>query len=98
MAQTSEDFVEFTTIYDAQDQVRRVRKTQWNGTEWIDTFQYRLDRDLVTPEREWLQKTYGPPGVHRPGVYWACSRFVTVMDEQIYMMFQLKFGHPAESI
>lgn len=92
MAQTSDQSIEYVNMYDVQDKVRRVRKTQWNGTDWQDTVQYRFDRALSTAEREWLQKTYGRSGVHRPGVYWASNRFITVMDEQIYMIFCLKFG------
>ncbi len=92
MAQTSDQSIEYVTVYDVQDQVRRVKKTLWTANGWQDTVQYRLDQDLSSPEREWLQKTYGPPNIHRPGVYWACSRFITVMDEQVYMMFRLKFG------
>jgi hypothetical protein len=53
---------------------------------------YRTFEKLSRDQESWLQKTYGAPGIVQPGRYWHYASGNGLMDEKIYMMFQLKWA------
>ena len=54
---------------------------------------YRTTEKLSRDQENWLRKTHGGPGVIQPGRYWDCaSSEYGLMDEKVYMMFQLKWA------
>jgi hypothetical protein len=72
-----------------------VKKQMWNGVEFVPILTYRLDRTEFSREQyTWLEKTFGHKGVQQAGQYWDYSRAGTfvVMDEKVYVMFQLKWS------
>ena len=72
-----------------------VKKQMWNGAEFVPILTYRLDRTEFSREQyTWLEKTFGHNGVQQAGQYWDYSKAGTfvVMDEKVYVMFQLKWS------
>jgi hypothetical protein len=72
-----------------------VKKQMWNGVEFVPILTYRLDRaEFSEKQRTWLRQTFGHSGVPQAGQYWDYSKSGTfvVMDEKVYVMFQLKWG------
>ena len=69
-----------------------VRKQMWDGTKFVPIMVYRTFEKLSRDQESWLQKTYGAPGIVHPGRYWDyASSMHGLMDEKVYMMFQLKW-------
>jgi len=69
-----------------------VRKQMWDGTKFVPIMVYRTFEKLSRDQESWLQKTYGAPGIVQPGRYWDyASSMHGLMDEKVYMMFQLKW-------
>lgn len=72
-----------------------VKKQMWNGAEFVPILTYRLDKTMFSTEQiKWLHQTFGRSGVQQVGHYWDFSKagdFV-VMDEKVYVVFQLKWG------
>lgn len=71
-----------------------VKKQVWNGKEFVPMTLYRWPRLTNDSQRSWLAENIGPPGVYRNGQYWDHSRAgsFTVMDEKVFVWFQLKWG------
>lgn len=70
-----------------------VKKQVWNGEKFVPITLYK---HMGLPNGEkmaWLQQTYGRPGVYESGRFWDYSRGgnYIVMDEQVYMWFQMKW-------
>jgi hypothetical protein len=64
----------------------------WDGTKFVPIMVYRTFEKLSRDQESWLQKTYGAPGIVQPGRYWDyASSMHGLMDEKVYMMFQLKW-------
>jgi hypothetical protein len=86
------DYVEYIEIQ--KPVVQRVRKQMWDGNQWVETVNYRIPQLVSSQERDWLYATFGGQNIHRLGQYWCYSRSgdYTVMDEQVYMMYTLKWG------
>jgi len=69
-----------------------VRKQMWDGTKFVPIMVYRTFEKLSRDQESWLQKTYGAPGIVQPGRHWDyASSMHGLMDEKVYMMFQLKW-------
>ena len=93
MAQV-DDEIAYIEIVDPAPGVVRVRKQLWNGNQWVETAHYRIPRQVTSRERDWLYETFGAPNVYRLGRFWSSSPAAnyTVMDEQVYMMYTLKWS------
>ena len=72
---------------------RTVRKLVWNGIEFVPILVYRIHGHLKDEVHQWLRNTYGPRGQYLNGRHWDHyeGKF-TVMDEQVYMFYKLKWG------
>ena len=72
-----------------------VRKQVWNGKEWVSFLMYRKKSVPSYEQREWLQTTYGSPGVYEYGRYYDYSYAgdFTVMDEKVYMFYTMKWKY-----
>ena len=71
-----------------------VKKQMWDGTKFVPTTVYKMDRHLNAGEHRWVFETYGPPNQSIPGRYWCHSRSgdFFMMDEQVYMFYKLKWA------
>jgi hypothetical protein len=89
------DKIEYMEIVDPMPEVQRVRKQLWNGTQWVETAHYRIPRQITNQERDWLYATFGAANVYKLGRFWSSSHAAnyTVMDEQVYMMYTLKWSN-----
>lgn len=74
-----------------------VRKQVWDADtrSFVPMTLYRRKGVPKLDQLLWLQQTYGHEGVYKNGVYWDYSRAgnFTVMDEQVYMWYQMKWGN-----
>lgn len=71
-----------------------VQKQVWDGEQFVPMTLYRMFGLMSNEQRQWLDTNFGPRGVYKAGRYWDQSKggsFV-VMDEKIYMWFQMKWG------
>ena len=93
MAQVNDE-IAYIEMADLAPAVVRVRKQLWDGAQWVETFHYRIPRQMSSRERDWLYAAFGAANVYRLGQYWSYSRGgdYTVMDEQVYMMYTLKWS------
>jgi hypothetical protein len=89
-----DDYIEYIDV-DAVPRVIRVRKQLWDGSRWVETAHYRIPRQMTNPERDWLYDTFGAANVYQLGRFWSCSHAAnyTVMDEQVYIMYTLKWSN-----
>jgi hypothetical protein len=94
MAQV-DDEIAYIEIADPAPDVMRVRKQMWDGNQWVETAHYRIPRQMNNRELDWLYATFGAQNIYRLGQYWGCSFAAdyTVMDEQVYMMYTLKWSN-----
>ena len=71
-----------------------VKKRIWNGTEFAEFLLRRVTGVLSKQQLEWLQQTYGSPGVYKHGRYWnySDSGKFTLMDDKIYVFYIMKWG------
>ena len=72
-----------------------VKKQVWNGEKFVPVLLYK-HRGVPNREQErWLEKTYGLSGVYKNGNYWDYSvgGTFTVMDEQVYSWYKMKWGN-----
>jgi hypothetical protein len=71
-----------------------ISKKIWNGTEFVTVTLYRKLGNLKQEHQDWLIQNFGRPSEYIAGRYWDTSRsgLFTVMDEQVYMWFQMKWG------
>ena len=71
-----------------------VKKQVWNGTEFVTFLLYRKKGVPSYEQREWLQNTYGRPGVYEYGRHYdySFSGDFTNMDEKVYMFYTMKWG------
>ncbi len=71
-----------------------VRKKIWNGHEFVSVTLYRKIGNITAEQHDWLIRKFGPPNQYIAGHYWDTSRtgLFTVMDEQVYMWFCLKWS------
>jgi hypothetical protein len=71
-----------------------VKKQVWNGKEFVAMTLHRFKGipDLI--QMHWLVTTFGPAGTYENGNYWDMSRSgnFTVMDERLYVWYQMKWG------
>jgi hypothetical protein len=74
-----------------------VKKQIWDAgnQEFVSVKMYRFQGVLNHDKLDWLGETYGPPGVYKNGKFWDYTRAgnFTVMDEQVYTWFQMKWGN-----
>jgi hypothetical protein len=93
MAQV-DDEIAYIEIVNPIPEVQRVRKQLWDGSQWVETAHYRIPRQMTNRERDWLYATFGAPNVYRLGRFWSARHTAnyTVMDEQVYMMYTLKWS------
>ena len=94
MAQV-DDEIAYIEIADSAPGVVRVRKQLWDGNQWVETAHYRIPKQMTNQERDWLYDTFGAQNLYRLGRYWRTSPAsnYTVMDEQVYMMYTLKWSN-----
>lgn len=65
-----------------------VKKQVWDGKKFVHVIQYRSSGVLSPAQKDWLFKTFGQKGARWN--YTDSGRFY-VMDDQVYMMFKLKW-------
>ena len=72
-----------------------VKKQVWDGEKFVPMTLYRLGHSPRDEERNWLWRTYGPAGQYINGHFWDYSRSgnFTVMDEKVYVWYQIKWGN-----
>ena len=72
-----------------------VKKQFWDGEKFVPVTLYKTLKKLSEDQINWLYKTYGQPGTYISGQYWdyANSNRIGLMDEKVYMMFQLKWSN-----
>jgi hypothetical protein len=74
-----------------------VKKQIWDAgnQEFVSVKMYRFQGVLNRDKLDWLGETYGPPGVYKNGKFWDYTRAgnFTVMDEQVYTWYQMKWGN-----
>lgn len=72
-----------------------VHKQVWNGKEFVSMTLYRMFGLLKNEQYEWMIANFGPPGTYKSGQYWDHSRAgsFAVMDEKLYMWYQMKWGN-----
>ena len=71
-----------------------VKKQVWDGEQFVPMTLYRQNSVPNSKQLDWLEKTYGYPGIYINGRFWDYSRagnFV-VMDEKVYTWYQMKWG------
>lgn len=71
-----------------------VKKQVWDGEKFVPVLLYK-HRGVPNREQEsWLEKTYGLAGTYKNGSYWDYSvgGNFTVMDEQVYAWYKMKWG------
>lgn len=66
-----------------------VKKQVWDGEKFVSMTQYRSIGVLSSKQKDWLFKTFGQKGSRWN--YTDSGKFY-VMDEQVYMMFKLKWS------
>jgi len=74
---------------------RPVKKQVWDGEKFVSM---TLHKHKGVPDDEkmrWLEKTYGRPGTYKNGSYWDYTKAgnFTVMDEQVYTWYQIKWNN-----
>ena len=71
-----------------------VHKQIWDGNKFITFLLYRRKGLPDYQQIEWLQNTYGRPGVYEYGSHWdySDSGDVTYMDDKVYMFYTMKWG------
>lgn len=71
-----------------------VRKQVWDGEKFVPMTLHRHNGMPNDEKLLWLEKTYGRPGTYVNGRYWDYSKSgnFTVMDEQVYMWYKMKWG------
>jgi len=73
-----------------------VKKQIWDDStqSFVPITMYRQQGVLNNEKLDWLEKTYGQPGVYKNGKFWDYSRSgnFTVMDEKVYTWYQMKWG------
>lgn len=67
-----------------------VKKQIWDGEKFVSVTQYRSTGVLSSKQKDWLFKTFGQKGARWN--YTDSGRFY-IMDEQVYMMFKLKWSN-----
>jgi hypothetical protein len=94
MAQV-DDKIAYIEVHEPVPGAHRVRKQLWDGSQWVETTHYRIPRQVTGQERDWLYTTFGAANVYKLGRFWNCSHAAdyTVMDEQVYMMYTLKWSN-----
>jgi len=94
MAQ-DDDTIEYIEAVDVPDQVRRVRKQVWDGEKFVPITVYRIKGWPGMEAENWLLESFGHSGVYKNGRYWDYSRSgdFTVMDEKVYVWYQMKWGN-----
>jgi hypothetical protein len=74
-----------------------VKKQVWDADNqvFVPVSMYRFQGVLNSIKLDWLKETYGPPGVYKHGRFWDYSKGgnFTVMDEKVYMWYQMKWGN-----
>lgn len=69
--------------------LRPVKKQIWDGEKFVAVTMYRQQGVLNDEKKDWLFKNFGPRGPRwdysLTGDYW-------IMDEQVYMWYQTKWG------
>lgn len=71
-----------------------VKKQVWDGEKFVEMVLYKRNGIPNIQELDWLEKTYGWPGVYKNGQFWNYSRAgnFMVMDEKVYTWYQMKWG------
>lgn len=67
---------------------RVVTKKIWDGTKWIPRVQYRVNGLLNDEQKKWLTEQFGP---RKQRWDYSDAGMFFVMDEQIYMWYQMKW-------
>lgn len=66
----------------------RVKKQIWDGEKFVSVTQYRVTGVLSDAQKDWLVRTFGQKGAKWN--FTDSGRFY-LMDDQVYMMFNLKW-------
>lgn len=71
-----------------------VKKQVWDGEKFVPMTLYKRMGIPNDEKLRWLAVTYGQPGTYINGRFWDYSRAgnFTVMDEQVYMWYQMKWS------
>ena len=71
-----------------------VKKQVWDGEQFVPMTLYRKKGIPSSNQLQWLKETVSWPGTYKNGQYWQYSIAgdFTVMDEQLYTWYQLKWG------
>ncbi len=72
-----------------------VKKQVWNGKEFVPMTLYKHKGWPGIDQVEWLVATAGTRGSYGKGIYWDYSEAgnFTVMDEKLYVWYQMKWGN-----
>lgn len=66
----------------------RVKKQIWDGEKFVSVTQYRVTGVLSDAQKDWLVRIFGQKGAKWN--FTDSGRFY-LMDDQVYMMFNLKW-------
>ena len=72
-----------------------VKKQVWDGEKFVPMTLYKTKGWPGMEAENWLLKSFGHPGTYKDGRYWDYSRAgdpFTVMDEKVYVWYQMKWG------
>lgn len=67
-----------------------VKKQVWNGREFVPVTMYRRNGVLSDEKKDWLVENFGHRG---PRWDYSLTGNFWIMDEQVYMWFQMKWGN-----
>lgn len=72
-----------------------VKKQIWDGEKFVPINLYKIKGWPGMAAENWLLKSFGHAGIHQHGRYWDYSRAgdFTVMDEKVYVWYQIKWGN-----
>ncbi len=72
-----------------------VQKQVWDGEQFVPMTLYKIKGWPGMEAENWLLKSFGHSGVYKDGRYWDYSKAgnFTVMDEKVYVWYQMKWGN-----
>lgn len=72
-----------------------VKKQIWDGTQFVPMTIYKQKGSPNEQQKDWLYKVAGRAGSYAKGTYWdySLSGNYTVMDEKLYVWYQMKWSN-----
>lgn len=74
-----------------------VKKQVWDSetATFVPMTLYRHRGVLNKAQEDWMRDTFGREGIYKNGRFWDYSRSgdFTVMDERVYVWYQMKWGN-----